>query len=389
MMQTNCCYVSAVPLFVLCLIHSSTSIPPLLNGVFYELYEDVAYWNVPEWKAEFESLKAINISFVTIGEVFTAYFPNYSIIHSNKTNVSFKHNNINTNDCPFGIFTAFYPSTINCSRPAPNTNTTNMILSVAKELHIKIHLGLALSIQTNRANMSNQEWWTGLYGYSSSVFNELYSLYKDYISDGVLIGIYTVAEISNNKAYVGSQWQNYIYNFTKPLCDLIKSKSNTLLCWASPYYRAPSNTYITASQYANLWNELFINVPNFDFIAIQDSVGGANYTQDNYVYVKDFVSALTNVSNLNNRQMWSNAELFVKWIDESANCQSRRPTNITRYKQQLQVESAFNISALICWEYHSYLSPYSGPCEWNYMAHQLYQNYTTYFHNFTNSKKSV
>ena len=51
------------------------SIPPLLNGVFYELYTDVAAWNITQWRQEFESLKAINVTYVAIHTVYDANYP--------------------------------------------------------------------------------------------------------------------------------------------------------------------------------------------------------------------------------------------------------------------------------------------------------------------------
>lgn len=49
--------------------------------------------------------------------------------------------------CPYGIFTAFYPSSIKNCTIYNGIDTTNMILTAAKEYDIKVHLGLAFPLQ--------------------------------------------------------------------------------------------------------------------------------------------------------------------------------------------------------------------------------------------------
>ena len=53
----------------------SETIPPLLNGVFYELYTDVAAWNLSQWRQELASMKAVDISYVAIRTVYDANYP--------------------------------------------------------------------------------------------------------------------------------------------------------------------------------------------------------------------------------------------------------------------------------------------------------------------------
>eukprot|EP01083_Nonionella_stella_P253991 873430_1 len=127
-----------ITIFIFLFINNTNAvIPPLLNGVFYELYTDVSTWNLSQWKQEFASMKAINIEYVAIRTVYDAWFPNYtspppSIIRKQQDEIALYLNTYNntkqfysnlttTENCPYGIFTAFYPSNISsCTIPSPN-----------------------------------------------------------------------------------------------------------------------------------------------------------------------------------------------------------------------------------------------------------------------------
>ena len=69
-------------------------------------------------------------------------------------------------------------------------------------------------------------------------------------------------------------------------------------------------------------------------------------------------------------------------------CVHRRPAPWSRIKQQLQRESAFiddggGGNEFTAWEFHSYLSPFAGPCGWAQSSERnasdgLYQTYKRY-----------
>ncbi len=189
-------------------IHAA--IPPLLNGVFYELYTDVALWNLSEWRQELQSMKAIGIEYVAIRTVYDAWFPNYTSppppsYRNQQSEIASYLNTFNhtqtyyhTQDCPYGVFTAFYPSNIsNCTVSAPNTNTTLYILSAAHEYNISVHLGLAFPLQ----GWGDSDWWIGYQSLCQNVFTELYNLYGTLFKD-TFIGIYSVFEISNAQSII-------------------------------------------------------------------------------------------------------------------------------------------------------------------------------------------
>ena len=52
-----------------------------------------------------------------------------------------------SSNCPYGIFTAFYPSSIKNCTIYNGIDTTEMILAAAKEYDIQVHLGLAFPLQ--------------------------------------------------------------------------------------------------------------------------------------------------------------------------------------------------------------------------------------------------
>eukprot|EP01084_Bolivina_argentea_P302896 522891_1 len=388
-----------ITIFIFLFINNTNAvIPPLLNGVFYELYTDVSTWNLSQWKQEFASMKAINIEYVAIRTVYDAWFPNYtspppSIIRKQQDEIALYLNTYNNTkqfysnltsaeNCPYGIFTAFYPSNISsCTIPSPNTNTTLYILQAAEQYNIKIHLGLAFPLQ----GWGDENWWIGYQNLCQIVFNELYDLYGTIFKD-TFIGIYSVFEIGNWHNIVNS-FDLFIFDFIKPLSDYIKFKSNNkMVIWGSPYYKNPNTTHgvLSPTEYAQLWANTFINAPNFDFIAPQDGVGASNNSINNYIYVEQYLNALINVSIINNRIIWSNAESFKFTIwGEGTNCKTIESGPIDRFIQQLNVESNMNIQSLISWEYHAYISPFSGPCNWSDLAHQFYVNYTNYYNNIT------
>jgi hypothetical protein len=65
-------------------------------------------------------------------------------------------------------------------------------------------------------------------------------------------------------------------------------------------------------------------------------------------------------------------------------CEHRRPASFERIRQQLQIEVPFvDDMEFTAWEWHSYLSPLPGPCEWAQTAERnssrgLYQQYKVY-----------
>merc|ERR1712013_834668 len=97
---------------------------------------------------------------------------------------------------------------------------------------------------------------------------------------------------------------------------------------------------------------------------------------EDYQFVKEYLGALIDVSEANERAIWSNAEAFefVHW-GKGTNCETIQSADTERFVEQLQVEADMGIASLISWEFHAYISPYSGPCEWSDRAHEFYANY--------------
>ena len=70
-------------------------------------------------------------------------------------------------------------------------------------------------------------------------------------------------------------------------------------------------------------------------------------------------------------------------MNQGTNCKTIETGPFDRFKTQLELEANMTVDSLISWEYHSYISPYSGPCDWKDMAHRFYSNYSLYLKNIT------
>ena len=96
--------------------------------------------------------------------------------------------------------------------------------------------------------------------------------------------------------------------------------------------------------------------------------------------MREYLQALADVSRAAGRAVWSNAESFAFAVwGEGTNCRTIRSGPEARFEAQLAVEAPL-VDALVSWEWHSYMSPYSGPCAWAPLAHAFYRNYTAYVH---------
>jgi hypothetical protein len=103
--------------------------PPHLSGIFLDLTERNANFTGPQWRAEFQAMKAIKIEFIAIRSVMSGI------------------NSYTTQGCKLGHFTSFYPSTMEPSacyrRVGSNApgGTLGIILKQAMAVGLGVHFG--------------------------------------------------------------------------------------------------------------------------------------------------------------------------------------------------------------------------------------------------------
>jgi len=340
---------------------------PHLNNVFLEIYEDIAEANADHWAKELQYMKDVGIQRVVPSTPLNAYYPNYSSpIHQGDCN---KLPNV-------GSYTAFYPSTVHpdCIHSVGNAIPT--ILSIAEKLGMEVYLGLLLPVDY----YITPEWLQAFLDLSTKVFDEMFELFKGYTS---WKGMYPdVIEISNSFAW-NKSIDTFIKYYLKPINDHIKQRNPDLKTFASPYFVPPSHclncTLMSPEEYGLFWERIFTDVPSLDFIAPQDGVGAAYNTNP---VVASFLSELKAASIKTNRIIWSNVEIWMHAPDtplQPASCFTRRPASWDRIRSQLENEYPM-VEELIAWEWHSYLSPMAGLCDWvkTNVTIQLYNNYKNY-----------
>eukprot|EP01006_Ploeotia_vitrea_P004274 TRINITY_DN114230_c0_g1_i1.p1 TRINITY_DN114230_c0_g1~~TRINITY_DN114230_c0_g1_i1.p1 ORF type:complete len:387 (-),score=19.83 TRINITY_DN114230_c0_g1_i1:5-1165(-) len=354
------------------------TLQPRVTGFFYELYHDVLDWSYDDWGKELEAMKAIGVDFFSIRSVFSAYFPNYTM-SANREHYGSQLAAIPKDPkCPYGHFSALYPSNItNCAKRT-GYNPLPHILKQADRLHLQVHIGLAFPDTVS----ARADWWAGFASLSGQVFKELHTLFGKHKS---WVGTYIVFESSNLNTNLDF-FRTQAKYFLEPLSSSIKSVAPHQVVWGSPYYRgkkqvAPSITVMTPEEYANAWGTAFSLAPHFDFIALQDGVGCAKNSTLALQYVQQYLPPLIQMSIKHGRPMWSNAEAFHFAIhDGHTNCKTIRPvTPFSRYIAQLKEESAMaGLAGILSWEWHAYFSPYSKTCAWSSAAKNVYDDYKSY-----------
>ena len=153
-------------------------------------------------------------------------------------------------------------------------------------------------------------------------------------------------------------------------------RKRPLVVWSSPdavgnWTRYSRPAMIGPRLYADLWEQMFLNAPDFDHTAQQDAIGGGSNSIATAAF---FLGNLSAAATRQGRTQWANVELFRTWPpscqwSEGHPCTGRAPASMTRILQQISsaahVLSRGNLSmagqsVLIAWEWTSCLSPYGG-----------------------------
>jgi hypothetical protein len=158
---------------------------------------------------------------------------------------------------------------------------------------------------------------------------------------------------------------------------------SALKVWSSPdavanWTRYPRQAMLGHRLYGDMWEQMFLLAPDFDFIALQDSQGerGQNALADSAAFLGNCSASAAR----QHRGMWSNIELFATWPPECqwsrdhGHCRGRAPAPISRIVRQIQTAAlvlarhhggssqplAVGQAVLVAWEWTSCLSPNGG-----------------------------
>lgn len=380
---------------------SSTAQPAQLKGIFVSVQPETAMWSAEEWATDITSMAAVGIEFFCVKDVALG-----------------SSSGLPTSECPLGIFTAYYPSSLApCVVPSVsygNQTIANVLSGASKAAgNVKVHLGLA---QYNQAaldayygtpdsyvtrNVALMQQYRQL---QLAVATELWELYGE---SGTITGIYTNVEQSNGDFWLPYA-QSWSVNYLEPLASQVKGTlASTLEVWASPYYVLNSTRYPDSSGwqqqprlFAELWaRQLVVWAPSLDWMAPQDSMGAhANSFENVTTFLNAFAEALDVVENPTAKQLVSNVdvslssmptfakklvsnvELFETWPPECQwpdDCVGRHPAPFDRIQAQLENE-CIEPFRCVAWEWFSCLSPNGETTAWRNETKQNYDDYVAY-----------
>eukprot|EP00039_Didymoeca_costata_P003180 m.65851 g.65851 ORF g.65851 m.65851 type:complete len:391 (-) comp11763_c0_seq1:56-1228(-) len=360
------------------------AVKPQLTSFFYAFYDDTLDWNQSMWNKEMEALRDIQIQSIIVRSVMTE--DSMGIVQRGVENCS---------QIPYlGVFRAFYASSLPCTTHV--SDALDKLLIAAATVEIKVYLGLSMPGGAIWKHMNFSPWPPGpfptesdarvyykLYtSWQKSVFSEVWSRYG---AKKQFMGVYIGLEVGNTVEWV-KQKDLLIDEFFKPLCDYIKEASNnTLITTTSPSYffsfiQGPP-VPVSPDDLAEFYDGIYKRVPSFDFIAPKDGMGAS---ENNVSIVTSYLTALAKVSKENNREIWSNLEIFSHIPSPPSPSPAPPcaygtifPADMDRIEKQLNLEHSF-VSGITSWEFHAFMSPYSTQCQWHDRAKILYQNYSRY-----------
>ena len=211
----------------------------------------------------------------------------------------------------------------------------------------------------------------------------------------MLVGAYTEVEMSNchPQAFAQAYISKYLVPVSNHVVDLHRRTPGLTrqpFIYADPYYEDRTSC-LSPDEYGQFWQKVFLAAPGFSLIAPQDGVGAHNLSQST---VSKFLTALRSASHAAQRRFGVLVELFENYPVGSRHhqpdCAHRRAAPWHRIQQQLQREVFFvddlnGSNEFTAWEFHSYLSPLPGPCDWaqgnnsqRNASDGLYQTYKRY-----------
>ena len=358
---------------------------PYLRSVKYQFYAaSNAKWGPAEWEQELLAMAAVRVERVTVRNPLDSHWPNYSLPLQPSEE----------RRCP-QKFTAFFtlgsalganPCVRQYSNASEEQQPLTMLIHAAAHVNISVILGLAWSGSAPK----QASGLASLATLQLAAADRIWELYATAAVRGavprkaVIAGAYT--EVEFNNCHTPEFADAYLAEYLIPVSNHIVSLHKTHgldppFIYADPYYEDHSSC-LSATEYGEFWRRTFVAAPGFSLIAPQDGVGAHDLPS---ATVDKFLGALRNGSHVAHRKFGVLVELFQQFPLGTYNqptCEHRRPAPWPRIKRQLQNEAAFaDGGELTAWEFHSYLSPMRGPCEWSHDAltrngsQSLYQQY--------------
>eukprot|EP00937_MAST-01D_sp_MAST-1D-sp2_P002277 g2277.t1 len=347
-------------LLPLALLSVNASVPvPHLDGVFLSIGSSARDWTADQWRADIQSMADIGLRFFVVQE------PARGIGNA-------------TARCPSGTFETLFPpgdmEQADCfTQVGANANasggTLGVVLRAAQAAGVRVHLGLAL--QTKLTWSHTYPWFgpntTRVRHFAATqwaVARRLWALYgamparagAGSATAPLVAGFYTEVEESNYGTGWLSNLREFAENYLAPLSSNVKHAlappppaAWPLAVWASPYFVANATRYPDPAQfelprmYAEMWEEVFVWAPDFDLVALQDSVGANG---NSLLNVADYLGNLSAAAARQRRAQWANVELFevwprsCQWSREAGPCRGRHPAPWERIKAQLAAEAA-------------------------------------------------
>ena len=279
-------------------------------------------------------------------------------------------------ECPIGIWSANYPSTLQpeacygAREPSALAGgAIGGILRAANASGMKVHIGAA---------MPHDEG--GLPGgtriaSAEEIYDRLGNLHADVMLDiakafpsltHVIAGCYTDVELWNTRSWTSAANANNLAAYYEIIGLRLKAAGgpfhgSNMTVWASPYYIGNATLHHgvqSAASYAAFWGDVFRLAPSFDAIALQDSRGWQGNTD---AMVAAVLPLLRDAVTANGGALWSNTEVFEGWpapCEYPVRC-GRHPAPIARVVAQLRTEAPF-VTQRTAWEWLTCLSPFTN-----------------------------
>jgi hypothetical protein len=342
---------------------------PYLRSVKYQFYAaSNAKWGPAEWGQELRAMAAVRVERVTVRNPLDSHWPNYSLplqLDERRCSQEF------TAFFTLGSVLGANPCVRQYSNASEEQQPLTMLIKAAARVNISVILGLAWSGSAPK----QASGLVSLARLQRTAADRLWGLYATAAVQGavprraVIAGAYT--EVEFNNCHTAEFADAYLAQYLVPVSNHIVSLHKTHgldppFIYADPYFEDRSSC-LSASEFGEFWRRAFVAAPGFSLIAPQDGVGAHDLPSTT---IDKFLGALRNASHAAHRKFGVLVELFQQFPLGTYNqptCVHRRPAPWLRIKDQLQNEAVFSDGGeFTAWEFHSYLSPMRGPCEWSH-----------------------
>jgi hypothetical protein len=300
--------------------------------------------------------------------------------------------------CVLGTYTAYYKTSLSPSHCYAVSQTAGTalenLLDGAAAHNITVHVTPAMPHRpfawppssATQPNKTAATYFTQLADLQVSAFADIWAAFPQHHK--TIGGVYTALEQWNGPGWMGATVADALAReYLGPLSVRVKTigasrrgasrpdAATSLQVWGSPYYVGNKTLHPTASSpedYASFWQSTWRLAKGFDWIGLQDARG---WQGNSDAEVAQALASLAHVAKAEDRQLWSNVELFEGWplpCEYPKPC-GRHPAPIERIVAQLASESPHVGGRHIAWEWSSCLSPYT-----NENTSALYAQYAEY-----------